>query len=243
MARTPEGARLTEGHRLMQGLIAAGVLREILRSWGVVDPTNLRGTIDPFARAGLVLVQAGRRASAAVSQRYYVAFRQLEGAAGAVAVTTAPAPPDEVVAGAIRGAGLAGIQRARRAGATVEAAHENGAVKIAGSAMQLVAGGGRETLMGAIRSDPAARGWQRVTDSSPCAFCRMIASRGIVFKTDASARFEAHGHCGCTAEPAFEGSRVRPDNERFRREWDEATAGLGGAEALAAFRQYLTPTQ
>jgi hypothetical protein len=98
-------------------------------------------------------------------------------------------------------------------------------VKLSGSAVQLVAGGGRETLLDAIRSDPAAHGWQRVTDGAPCAFCAMIASQGIVAKDEDSAGFEAHGHCGCTAEPAFEGSPVNPTNARLREAWDEATAG------------------
>lgn len=239
MARTPEGAQLTEAHRLLQGRVSAGIIRDLLTLWALVDPTNLRGTIDPFARAGLVLVQAGRRASAAAALRYYMAFRQVEGIRGVVAVTTAPPPPDEAVVGAIRGAGLAGIQRARMRGANVAQAHDNGFVKMSGSAAQLVAGGGRDTLLGAVGSDPAAHGWQRVTDGAPCAFCAMVASRGIFAKDEASAGFEAHGHCGCTAEPAFEGSSVRPDNERFRRSWDEATRGLSGGDALNAFRRHL----
>ena len=148
-------------------------------------------------------------------------------------------PPDEKLEGAIRGAGLAGLTNARARGLSVEAAHRNGYVKLAGSAAQLVLGGGRETLLGAVRSDPEAHGFQRVTDPNPCAFCRMVASRGPVFKTQESASFEAHGHCGCSAEPFFEGSLPLPANERFRQEWNEATSGLSGAEALNAYRQSL----
>lgn len=239
MARTPEGTALTEAHRLLQGRVASGTVRDLLRLWALVDPVDLGGTIDPFARAGLALVQAGRRASASAAQRYYVAFRQTEGIRGTIVVTTAVSPPDEFVAGALRGGGLAGIRNARLRGADVTTAHQNGFVKMSGSAVQLVAGGGRETLLDAIRSDPEAQGFQRVTDGSPCAFCAMVASRGIVFKEEATAGFEAHGHCGCTAEPAFEGSRVRPDNARFAAEWRDATQGLSGSEALAAYRRSL----
>lgn len=240
MARTPEGAQLTEAHRLLQLRLSAGVIRDLLRLWGVVDPTDLRGTIDPFTRAGLAIVRAGNRASGAAAVRYYMAFRHVEGVHGAVALTAAPPPPDHAVAGAIRGAGLAGIVAARQRGASVKAAHDNGFVKLSGSATQLVLGGGRDTLMDAVQSDRAATGWQRVTDGAPCAFCAMVASKGIIAGDEASAGFEAHGHCGCTAEPAFEGSRVRPDNERFRQAWDDATQGLSGGEALNAFRQHLS---
>ena len=119
------------------------------------------------------------------------------------------------------------------------AAHQNGFVKLAGSASSLVLGGGRDTLLGAVQGDRAALGWQRVTDASPCAFCRMVASRGAVFKSDASAAFQAHGHCGCTAEPYFENSRPLPANERFRQEWDDVTKGLKGTDALNAYRAHL----
>lgn len=239
MARTPEGAQLTEAHRRLQGSLAAGTIRDLLTLWALVDPTNLRGTINPFARAGLAVVQARRRASATAASRYYVAFRQVEGIGGTAVVTTPPPLSPDIVLGAIRGAGLAGIRNARMRGATVAQAHDNGFVKLSGSAVQLVAGGGRDTLLGAVQGDPAAQGWQRVTDGDPCAFCAMVASRGIVSKDEAGAGFEAHGHCGCTAEPAFEGSSLLPANERFHAAWGEATQGLSGGEALNAFRRHL----
>lgn len=243
MARTREGALLTERHRLLQVRLSATTLHDLLRLWGTVDPTDLKGTIGPFTTAGAIAVRAGRRASAAAASRYYSLFRQVEGVRGQVLITLAPPPPDGVVAGAIRGAGLAGIQRARARGATVEQAHRNGYVKLAGSAAGLVLGGGRDTLSAAIRSDDEAHGWQRVTDGSPCAFCAMIAGRGIVSKEEAGAGFEAHGHCGCTAEPAFEGSSVSRANEGYGQAWQDATNGLSGGEALNAFRRHLAGPQ
>lgn len=240
MARTPEGALLTERHRRLQLQLSASALRDLLTLWSTVDPLDLSGTIAEFTRAGAVVVRAGRRSSSAAAARYYRDFRRLEGVPGSILLTLAPPPPDEVVAGALRGAGLAGVSRARARGLATEAAHRNGYVKVAGSAAQLVLGGGRSTLLGAIRDDRAAQGWQRVTDPSPCAFCRMIAGRGPIFKDQAGADFQAHGHCGCTAEPHFEGSRPLPANERFRAEWKTATQGLAGDEALNAYRRSLS---
>lgn len=239
MARTREGALLTERHRLLQLGLSAAVLRDLLTLWRTVDPRNLADTLDPFVRAGIVIVRAGRRASGAAASRYYVEFRRAEGQRGQVVVTLPELPEDAVVAGALRGAALAGMTRARGRGLEPAQALQNGYVKLAGSATQLVLGGGRETLMGAIRGDHEARGWQRVTSGRPCAFCAEVASRGIIAGDEASAGFEAHSHCGCTAEPAFEGSHVRPDNERFRQDWDEATQGLSGGEASNAYRRHL----
>lgn len=243
MARTKAGAQLTEAHRRLQAQISAGMLRDLLGLWAVVDPTNLKGTLPPFVQAGRTVVLNGRKASAAAASRYYIAFRRVEGVGGTVVVGPPKPMPHEVVNSALIGAGVAGIRNARRRGASVQAAHDNGFVKMSGSAAQLVAGGGRALLLDAIQSDPEAVGFQRVTDGSPCAFCAMIASQGIIAKSADSAGFEAHGHCGCTAEPAFEGSALSPTNARFRAAWHEATGGLSGADALNAFRQHLSAPQ
>lgn len=239
MARTREGALLTERHRLLQVTLRAAALRDLLQLWSTVDPLNLSGTIAPFANAGAVVVRAGRKASAAAALRYFVDFRRLEGVPGQVVVTLPAQPPAEQVEAGLRGAALSGVVKGRRRGLTPEASARNGFVNLSGTATGLVLGGGRETLLGAVKGDPAAQGWQRVTDSSPCAFCRMVASRGAVFKDEAGADFKAHGGCGCGAEPYYEDSKPLPANERFRQEWDEATQGLSGDEALNAYRRRL----
>ncbi len=220
--------------------MSAAVIRDLLQLWGTVDPAALRDTIAPFTHAAATMVLAGRRASALAAQRYYAQFRLVEGVqGGAVLLGTAPSPEAAVVEGNLRGAGLKGITTSRDAGRSTEESAHYGFVRMAGSASSLVLGGGRDTLMGAVQSDPHARGWQRVTDGNPCAFCAMVASRGIIAGDEASAGFEAHGHCGCTAEPAFEGTPIRPDNERFAQAWRDSTNGLSGGEALNAFRQHL----
>ena len=194
------------------------VVRDLLRAWGVVDPTNLRETVDPFTAAGVVMVRAGFKASAAAASRYYAEFRRLEGVSGAVMIALPDAPDHEDVSNAIRGAGLSGILNARRRGQTASESASNGFVKMSGAARLLVMEGGRSTLLGAIMGDPHARGWQRVTDSAPCAFCKKIAARGLISKNEGALTFEAHGHCGCGAEPFFDGSKPLPASERFRQE-------------------------
>lgn len=235
MARTPEAALLTERHRRLQLTLSAAALRDLLRLWGTVNPLDLSGTLVSFVQAGAVLVRAGRRASAAAASRYYVDFRRLEGVPGQL-VLTLPAPlPVEIVEGGLRGAALKGVVTAWRAGRTPEQSADGGFVAMAGTASSLVLGGGREALMGAIRADPASQGWQRVT-SGTCAFCRMLAGRGIGL----GETFQAHDHCGCTAEPAFEGVGLRAENKRMADEWQAATGGRSGSEALNAYRQHLT---
>lgn len=59
----------------------------------------------------------------------------------------------------------------------------------------------RDTILTNRQRDPSAVGWRRVANGG-CKFCRMLAGRGTVY-TDATARFAAHTHCQCTAQPVF----------------------------------------
>lgn len=79
--------------------------------------------------------------------------------------------------------------RAERAGATMKAAQS----------------GARDTINTLANTDPRALGWVRVPHHpTPCGWCLMLASRGIIlYKSAASARSAWHENCHCTAEPVF----------------------------------------
>lgn len=230
---------MTEAHRQVQARIVVALTARLSQVWRSVDPTNLRGTLDAPLVAGVLLTQRGRSASALAAQRYYARLRVAEGVAGRVDVPLAPPPPDTEVRGLLLGAGVKGVTNSLARGLSAKSARDNGLVKLVGSAIHVVAGGGRDTILKGVAGDPAAHGYQRVTDAKPCAFCSMIASRGIISYTESSAGFQAHGHCGCTAEPAFEGSVISPRNAMLREAWQTATKGLSGNEALNAFRDHL----
>lgn len=65
----------------------------------------------------------------------------------------------------------------------------------------------RYTITESSAADPAAAGWQRVTDGAACAFCQMLAGRGAVY-SEAGADFASHDACGCSAVPAWSGEPV-----------------------------------
>jgi hypothetical protein len=64
----------------------------------------------------------------------------------------------------------------------------------------------RDTILTNRNRDPQAAGWRRVA-ADGCAFCRMLADRGAVYRAN-SARFASHPNCHCTAEPVFQGERI-----------------------------------
>jgi len=103
----------------------------------------------------------------------------------------------------------------------------------------------RDTILTNRRRDPSAVGWRRIArGAKSCKFCRMLADRGAVY-SDSTARFSAHGHCGCTAQPVFstdnfgeEASvmqymaskkRRTPEQQAKLREYLNTHYSLGGA--------------
>jgi hypothetical protein len=108
---------------------------------------------------------------------------------------------------------------------------------VSGDASRHVLNRGRETLTESVAADRQALSWARVTDSAPCSFCRMLASRGPEYRSKGGG-FKAHGHCGCTAEPVYSEDQPWPGRAaEWRQQWDETTEGLSGVDARKAFRQ------
>lgn len=73
---------------------------------------------------------------------------------------------------------------------------------ILGGVQRRIADHVRGTLTGSSVADPGARGWRRVGDGSSCSFCSMLLGRGAVY-TEATAAFQSHDNCGCSAAPAW----------------------------------------
>lgn len=225
MALTAAGAALTEASRAQQLATRAGSLQGLLRLWDIIDVENLAGTIDTFARAAALLAGEGFDQSALAAANYYSLFRRVEGV-GALAVPPATRTPAEVMISTLRGAALSGIIDARKAGMDIGRAKTQGFVRTAGELAKLVLTGGRMTITNAVANDRKALGWARATTGDPCTFCRTLASRGPVYKTEKSADFETHGHCACTPEPVYRGDPksigVVLDSAKYLKEYQQA---------------------
>lgn len=72
---------------------------------------------------------------------------------------------------------------------------------ILGGTQRRIANYVRETVTTSSTADPKARGWQRVGGGG-CDWCQMLVGRGAVY-TEATADFEAHDGCRCTAAPVW----------------------------------------
>ncbi|MEU5950335.1 hypothetical protein ABZ793_32995 [Micromonospora sp. NPDC047465] len=252
MARTIAGAQLTVAHRQAQLALRADVLADLTRLWTLFDAGDLEATFTRFAAAAEILIRQRHGDSAGLAAAYFERFRSAEGVDGTAAAQLVDPPPPVLVRETLRLVGVNGVTTAAQAGLSPAQASRRGLVRVAGAATRLVLGGGRNTLAASVRRDREAEGWQRVTDGSPCAFCAMVASRGPAYTSQRTARFEAHDHCGCSAEPYYRGSRTLATNARLAEAWEVAqrqAADTGelsrgtSNDALNAFRRHLAGGQ
>jgi len=137
------------------------------------------------------------------------------------------------------------FKKAIAAGKTPQQAMDAAAVRMVGSTQYLALEGGRSVMQRSIGADEMATGWSRVTDSDPCAWCAMLASRGPIYKSAQTAgdprqggnRY--HDHCGCQAWPAF--TLDEPFiglADQLYSDWRRVTSGTGGRDAVNASRRW-----
>lgn len=74
---------------------------------------------------------------------------------------------------------------------------------IEGGTQRRIANFSRFTVMDSAIKDPRAAGWKRVgVGACKNGFCDMLIGRGAVY-SEATASFQAHDNCQCTAVPAW----------------------------------------
>lgn len=73
---------------------------------------------------------------------------------------------------------------------------------VEGGVQRRIADHVRYTIIGSTQADPRSGRWQRV-GTGRCDFCRMLIGRGAVYRSDATASFDSHDHCGCSAVPVW----------------------------------------
>jgi hypothetical protein len=244
MAASVLGAQLTSLHSDQQVALRANVIREVVRLFPSLDLSSFEA-VDrswPALEAALrALIAEQYGTSAGLSVNYYDLFRAAEGVPGASTPRlAAPLVAEQVeislrVTGPYTAKHLIAVRDRQVAAKTL--------TRLSGSVSRLVAAGGRDSLVESMAADKRVLGYARVLRGRSCAFCRMLASRGHVYKSEASAEFKSggskyHDLCDCTAEPTFSrDSQLPAQTEAARRLWDETTAGLKGKDAVNAFRR------
>ncbi|MBT2400267.1 hypothetical protein [Streptomyces sp. ISL-100] len=114
---------------------------------------------------------------------------------------------------------------------TMESAGRN----LALDAGRLAESGGRDALAEARENDAEVIGWYRMTDTDPCGFCAMLASRGAAYSKFMEPD-QFHRGCHCQTLPLFRGVSMPPEDAAKRDEYlarFKATPGSGSSQARA----------
>lgn len=231
--------------RVAQLAVRAQLLRDVARLWPLLDAKRLDATFPGWLSAMSMLVRSYRGQSSQVASRAYRASREIatQSPAPRSLIKLAPDPSPEWLARAFGYSGPGMLQR--------DTVRPNTALSTTmGTASRIVLDGGRETTIETVKADPVAIGFYRVTDGAPCAFCALLASRGVVPKStlyrsedsfDASnARFtgpgmaKVHNDCGCSMAASFSRDQELP---AINRKAAEVYANRGDGNTLVAFRK------
>lgn len=146
---------------------------------------------------------------------------------------------DRIVEHALLVTGPGELKRQSRLGRTEQQARDRALVVVSGSASRQVLNGGRAAVLTSISADDEALGYARLTDGDPCAFCSLLAARGPVYKSEASAGFQPHDACACIPIPVFSKRDPRLGRSReFQRLYEREVQGqYSGAAARNAYRR------
>jgi hypothetical protein len=187
MASQPDVALL----RRQQAGISSLVLRDLNGFWSTLDLSKPEKARDMLLVYGPAMVETYGEASASVAADWYDAERARAKIRGRFRASAAAPVDAEIVTARTRfGVGHLFSDNPDQTLAFLSGALEKYALQPA-----------RDTVAASSVRDPAARGWQRITNGG-CDFCDMLAGRGAVY-SEATVSFEAHGHCRCAAAPAW----------------------------------------
>lgn len=193
--------------KLVRSESAASTL-DLIEVWPLLDPENLTGSFDRYATGAQLVIQAHKPKVLAATDDFYAALRELAGAAGDWTPTARQI--EQALAELLQQLLLSGPVAAKVAiskGYTIEKAMDLALVLSSGVVQKWVIDAGRARMMDHVWSDQTALGWSRASASAkPCAWCRMLISRGATYKynSEKTASFKAHRHCKCFSVPVFE---------------------------------------
>lgn len=227
---------LAAQQRHLQLAVRASLLRKLVPTWRIMNSERLDQTLPVWLAAAIPLVQDARRTSAGVAALHLRQVRADAGVDGTVPLQFASVAPVDQLMASLTATSIATVRAAFGNGQNVTQAMNSGFVASAGAATRIALQGGRDTIIDTVQADDKAIGWERVTSGDPCAFCALLASRGGVYRGEASADFEAHDHCSCSAEPIYGGS-LAPTGKAA--EWDQLyqDQAAGSSDQLLDFRR------
>ncbi|MDQ0694199.1 hypothetical protein [Streptomyces sp. W4I9-2] len=210
--------------RQVQRGLSRLLVRDVRKLRRLIIPSRMQETVPDWIEAVRALVGEYGTASASAAADFYEAERVAARVTGRFTVPLLDPPPDEQVDNSLRWATKDLWPRdpedpkttaAQRA--PLEVRLDAAEKKAEGVARKLVTDQGRGTVQAAVQRDRMAVGYARAAALGACAFCRLLAARGMVYAQD-TADFRAHDGCNCGVIPVFRGQRF--ELSAHAQEWD-----------------------
>lgn len=244
MASTVSDGGAADRQRAAQRGITRLLVADMKKLRRLIIPSRLQATVPEWIAAVRALAGEYGSASATAAADYYDAQRVAAQATGRFTVPLLDPPPDEQVDNSLRWATKDLWPRDPDDPKTtaaqklpIEQRLDAAEAKAEAVVQKLVTDQGRGTVVGAVRRDRQAVGWARTAALGACAFCRMLAIRGMTYKQD-TVGFRAHDGCNCGAVPVFKGQRFELSPHAKEWEWlyQQYAAPYSG-DQLRRFRQ------
>jgi hypothetical protein len=236
MAVSLLGSQLIEANRLGQIAISERALEQLKVIWLLLDLEDLDGTREAYLNAAMAVLLEGRANSEALAAGFLQSFYTAEAAYVPQIITPGLTEADIAAARtSLEVMGPVHVKRSMLAGQTLEYASQTALQGVLGAANRHVLDGGRQPVIETALADPGTSGWQRITKVGACAFCRLLAGRGSVYRTEESSKFASHDACRCSVAPAFGGPEItvkqyeaskRVRSVRDRQNLNQALANL-----------------
>lgn len=192
---------LTRDYRAQTIVIRAATLRDLQRLWPILRFEDLDATFPRFMAGVSPLIQRDRARVAGLASLYLKAHRLNAGVRGPLDVRLALPAPSAQLLTSVHATSVGAVKVGVRAGYTETRALDSAFVQTAGAVGRLILNAGRDTITRTTIADPRTAGWRRV-GVGKCDFCQTLLGRGAVY-SEATADFEAHDGCACSAEPVY----------------------------------------
>ncbi|MGW4223030.1 VG15 protein [Streptomyces bauhiniae] len=233
------------------------LLRDLRKLRRLIQPARLQVSVPAWIDAVHDLVGRYAEVSASLAGDFYDGQRDAAGVSGVFTVPLADPPPREQTVNSLRWA-TKDLWPRPEADATVaqlepmDVRLDAAERRAEGVVDRLVLNAGRDTMVQAVWQDPQAVGYARAAALGACSFCKMTASRGLVYRSagtagqDANDRFRGdgvakyHDGCHCMIITAFKGQRFQlsPHAAEWDRIYREYAQGHPG-DQLRLFRRAL----
>lgn len=243
---SPAAARL----RSRQSTLTRFLLRDLRGLRRLIDQARLQESVPLWMTAVRALVDQYGAASASVASESYSQQREDAGAEGRFDPSPSEALPDEQVEASLR---WAVKDLWRETGEPFDTRLAQAQTRAEAVVQKLVADQGRATIRQAVERDRGAVAYARAAALGACSFCKLMATRGAVYKDartagrDANAKFSGdasvvkfHDNCHCTIIPVFRGQQfeLSPHAAEWDRLYREYAQGHSG-DQLRLFRRAL----